>query len=94
MPSGEAVGNALIRSRAAAIGIRVTVSTAAALRAGLSWSGLTTCWPSTCHSAIRRAGAVIRSGLPSWVKGLAGRVPPRAEKARAAVGAAGSTARP
>ncbi len=38
-PSGDAVGKAVIRSRAAPIGISVTRSTGASLRAELSWRG-------------------------------------------------------
>ncbi len=75
------VGKAAIRSRAAPIGIRVTVSTAAVLRAGDAWSGVTTCWLSACHSAIRRAGAVMCTGVLSRVKGSAGSGPPARPKA-------------
>ncbi len=89
-PVAEVVGKAVIRSRAAPIGIRVTVSTGAVLRAGLSWSGVTTCWLSACHCSIRRAGAVILTGVPSRVKGLAASGPPVAVKTGAPV----SSARP
>ncbi len=87
VPSGVAVGNAVIRSRAAPIGISVTVSTGAALRAGDACSGVTTSWSSAVHSAIFRADAVILTGAVSGVNGFDGSVPPVAANVSAASGA-------
>ena len=63
-PAADAVGNDVMRSRAAPIGISVTVSTGARLRAGLSCSGVTTCWSSALQSAIfwARGGDPDRGG--------------------------------
>ena len=68
--SGPTVGKDVIRSRAAPIGTRVTSSTGWVLRAGLRCSGATTWSSSALHSGMRRARAVMTSGVPSRVKGF------------------------
>ncbi len=62
-------GKAVMRSRAAPIGTRVTVSTGASLRAGPGCRGATTRSSSAIHCSMRRASAVMRTGTVSWVNG-------------------------
>src|SRR5262245_4466974 len=55
-------GKALMRNRAAPIGISVTVSSGAAERAGLGCSVLASPKRSSCHSEILRAWVLMRIG--------------------------------
>src|SRR5262245_56975508 len=68
-PSLATHGNALMRNRAAPIGINVTVSSGALDRAGLGCSGLTRPKRSICHSGILRAWALMWIGAAAGVNG-------------------------
>ncbi|GGS52290.1 hypothetical protein GCM10010221_59200 [Streptomyces parvus] len=84
--SGAVVGNDVFRSLAAPIGTSVTSSTGSVERAGLGWRGATTCSSSAVHSGMRRARAVIVSGVPSSVNGLSPRARPVERRRRDAAG--------
>ena len=87
-------GKAVSRSRAAPMGISVTVSTGSSERTGLGCNTATKPRASSVHWGIFRALAFSSRGTASGVKGCPGSVPARRTSAKELAGDCSSSTRP